>query len=83
MGQVVRLHGLLESCQFREVWGGGEGGGGGMGEVTSNITNFQEQIRKCEAFLLIFLTSSRREDNLSMKSEVSVFYFTVPLYINY
>ena len=51
MGQVVRLHGLLESCQFREVWGGGEegGGGGGVGEVTSHITNFEEQIRKCES----------------------------------
>ena len=46
---MVRLHGLLESCQFREVWGGGEeGGGGGVGEVTSHITNFEEQIRKCE-----------------------------------
>ena len=44
MEQVVRLHGLLEACQFREVWGQE----GGVGEVTTHIVDFQEQIRKCE-----------------------------------
>lgn len=39
--QVVSLHDLLESCQFREVWVEG-----GMGQVTENITDFQGQIRQ-------------------------------------
>ena len=41
--RVVSLHGLLESCRFREVWGEE----GGVGEVTEHIANFSGQIRQC------------------------------------
>ena len=41
---MVSLHGLLESCRFREAWQEE----GGIGGVTEHITDFQGQIRQCK-----------------------------------
>ena len=44
--RVVKLHDLLESCQFRDVWGDE-----GIESLSEHITHFQEQIRQCMVLL--------------------------------
>ena len=42
--QVINLHGLLESCQFKQFWTELKD----CDDVTKNVNGFEEAIRTCK-----------------------------------
>ena len=73
MQQIVSLHGLLESCQFKQFWTELKD----CTEVTQHVNGFEEAIRTCERTILSLSPLSLPYLSLSLSLSIPLHFYSL------